>query len=461
MDNVKLVARDLWNLAGLPTDALRHLEFTGESPLLPTSFHVALAAQATIGTAALAAAEIGGLRGAHPGRVTVDKHDAERECTGYFTLNGHMPDIWAPLSGLYPCADGHVRIHANFDHHRDGALRLLGINKDPASVSKEQITAALACWDAIAFETAAADAGLVVAAARTFREWDQHPQAAAIREQPLISMTRIGSAKPIDNGRVPSAALPLSGVRVLDLTRILAGPVCGRTLAAYGADVMLVNSPNLPNIEAIAETSRGKRSVLLDLKTSDGPDLLRNLVADAHVFIQGYRPGGLAALAFGADDLAEMRPGIVVVSLSAYGNQGPWATRKGFDSLVQTATGFNHAEGEAAGVARLQALPVQILDYASGFLMTFGALAALRHQMTEGGSWHVEVSLAQTAWWLRQLGRIDWSFSSADLAFKAHALDYPSGFVAMTAMPHAAGFSRVTPAWKIPSELPGRHPPVW
>ena len=175
-------------------------------------------------------------------------------------------------------------------------------------------------------------------------------------------------------------ARPLEGLRVLDLTRILAGPVAGRTLAAFGADVMLVNSPKLPNISAIADTSRGKRSALADLHEPADRAALVAALQGAHVMLQAYRPGGLAALGFGAEQAAALRPGIVHVSLSAYGRTGPWAQRRGFDSLVQTATGINDAEGTAFGAGRPRALPMQILDMASAFLLAFGAEAALLRQ---------------------------------------------------------------------------------
>ncbi|TQF08417.1 CoA transferase, partial [Myxococcus llanfairpwllgwyngyllgogerychwyrndrobwllllantysiliogogogochensis] len=169
-------------------------------------------------------------------------------------------------------------------------------------------------------------------------------------------------APPLPLPALAGSQRPLSGVRALDLTRVLAGPVAGRALAGLGADVMLVNGPHLPNIDAIADTSRGKRSALVDLRTDGGQDTLRRLVDGAHVFSQGYRPGGLAARGFSPEALAQRRPGIVCVSLTAYGTQGPWADRRGFDSLVQTAMGFNHAEGEAAGNGTPRALPMQILD---------------------------------------------------------------------------------------------------
>jgi hypothetical protein len=240
-----------------------------------------------------------------------------------------------------------VRIHANFAHHRDGALRLLGLPPG-ADTTPEQVKQALRGWSADAFEQAAADAGLVVAAARRFEQWDAHPQATEVAAQPLVDMRRHGDAAAPAWQPLAAGQRPLQGLRVLDLTRILAGPVAGRTLAAYGADVMLVNSPQLPNIEAIADTSRGKLSTHVDLQSAAGRDTLQALVRDADVFLQGYRPGALAALGFGPDELARpTRAG--VVSLSAYGEAGPWGGRRGFDSLVQTATGFNLAEAQAFG----------------------------------------------------------------------------------------------------------------
>jgi crotonobetainyl-CoA:carnitine CoA-transferase CaiB-like acyl-CoA transferase len=250
-------------------------------------------------------------------------------------------------------------------------------------------------------------------------------------------------------------------VRALDLTRILAGPVGGRALAAYGADVMLVNSPHLPNIEAIADTSRGKLSTHIDLRTDAGREALENLLGQAHVFVQGYRPGGLAALGFGPQEAARQRPGLVYVSLSAYGAQGPWAARRGFDSLVQTATGFNHAEGEAAGQGKPRPLPMQLLDHATGYLIAMGASAALGRQQREGGSWHVQVSLAQTAHWLRGLGRIENGFGIKRPDAKPYLQNSPSGFGELMAMQHSAQLSRTPAQWTRPAVPPGTHAPVW
>ncbi|WP_342067227.1 CoA transferase [Achromobacter kerstersii] len=455
------VLQKLWRSFDLPDESLEHVLLTGANPVLPSSFAVGAAAQVSMAAAAMAAAELWHLRGGARQQVSVDMLHAAQECRSHFTINGVTPNPWDPISGLYRCGDGGwVRIHANFAHHRDGALALLGcpIGED---TTRETVELALSRWKATDFEQVAADAGMVVAAMRSFDDWDRHGQGQAIAAQPLMTIERIGEADPRPLPKYGHDARPLKDIRVLDLTRIIAGPVCGRALAAYGADVMLVNSPHLPNIDNIIDTSRGKLSVLADLDTADGRIALGNLLRSAHVFVQGYRPGGLAALGFGPEDAARIRPGIVYVSLTAYGNAGPWANRRGFDSLVQTATGFNHAEAQAAGQEAPKPLPMQILDHASGYLMAFGAQVALARQATEGGSWHVRVSLAQTAHWLRSLGRVDGGLACKMPGFDGLLETEPSGFGELVAVRHAANFSETPARWTRPSSPPGSHPTVW
>lgn len=457
--NASEVLAGIWRQAGLPNDALACAHLTGADPVLPSSFAVGTAAQSTIAAAALAACELGHLRGTARQQVGVDMRHAALDCCGWFSLDGRVPAQWEAFSGLYRCADGWVRVHANFAHHRDGALRLMKL--DPATATRADADAAMATWRAHDFEDAAAAQGLVATALRSFDAWDATPQAQAIAAQPLFTIERIGDGAPLALPPLREDQRPLTGVRVLDLTRILAGPVGGRALAAYGADVMLVNSPHLPNIESIADTSRGKLSAHADLRTEEGRAGLRRLAADAHVFVQGYRPGGVASLGFGAVELARLLPGIVCVSLTAYGTQGPWANRRGFDSLVQTAMGFNQAEGEAAGDGKPRPLPMQILDEATGYLIAFGAAAALWRQQREGGSWHVQVSLAQTGQWLRGLGRVPGGLSIARPELQPYVETGPSGFGELAALRHAAQLSRTPAAWPRPSMPPGSHAPVW
>lgn len=460
------VLHDLWLDAGLPAEALTRVDLRGREPVLPSSFAVATALQASLAAAALAAAELGHARGGVRQQISVDASQVALEASGRFTLDGRAPPVWDKLSGLYPCGGddgaGWVRIHANFAHHRDGALRLLGLTPG-GQTERADVVAALRHWRAEDVEQRAADAGLVVAALRSFAQWDRHPQAAAVAAQPLVAIDRLDdgsdAAGSVPPGNMETA--PLRGLRVLDLTRILAGPVAGRTLAAYGAEVMLVNAPHLPNIESIADTSRGKLSVHVDLRTEAGCATLRALVREADIVLQAYRPGALAALGFGPEALAALRPGLVCLSLSAYGDSGPWAGRRGFDSLVQTATGFNHAEAEAWGAGEPKALPLQALDYSAGFLLAFGASAALLRRGREGGSWQVRVSLARTAAWLRSLGRCHDFAGATWPSFDGAMETSSSGFGELQAVRHAAHFSQHRPGWSRPSMPPGSHPPVW
>lgn len=463
---------ELWDRAELPAQALADIDLSGADPVLPSSFAVATAVQSALAAAALAATRIGVIRGAARQRVAVDATHAVLDSCGWYHVDGRALPIWDKLSGLYRCGasgePGWVRIHANFAHHRDGALRLLGLPIGPQT-EREAVVEALADWRAQDFETAAAGAGLVVAAARSFDQWDAHAQGRSLADEPALALKSIECADHELRRPWPAHAAgdaPLRGLRVLDLTRILAGPVAGRTLAAYGADVMLVNSPDLPNIDNIADTSRGKLSVHVDLTTAPGRDSLRALVREAHVFLQAYRPGALARLGFGPEDLAALRPGIVCVSLSAYGRTGPWAGRRGFDSLVQTATGFNMAEAEAFGVTQPRAMPFQVLDYSAAYLLAFGALTGLMRQRERGGSWLAEVSLAGVGHWLRRLGRVAngthaAAFTGKDAPFERFAQGEDSGFGRLRALRHAAQFSGTPAHWKRPSVRPGTHPAHW
>ena len=259
---------------------------------------------------------------------------------------------------------------------------------------------------------------------------------------------------------------PLAGLKVLDLTRVIAGPVCGRTLAAHGAEVLHVSAPHLPSIGPLGvDTGRGKRCAHVDLRDAAGRDTLRGLAAGTDVFVQGYRPGGIAGHGFSPEDLARVRPGIVAVSLSAYGHIGPWSGKRGFDSLVQTATGINAAEAEAAGKSgEFKPLPCQAIDHASGFLPAFGALAAVLRRAGEGGSWHVRVSLASTGRWLRGLGRVEGGLAvadpgAADVADLMEPIQSPFGRV--DAVRHAARLSRTPAYWAGPPVPLGTHAAAW
>jgi crotonobetainyl-CoA:carnitine CoA-transferase CaiB-like acyl-CoA transferase len=450
----------LWHAAHQPEAALGAIELRGADPVLPSSFAVGTAAQATIAAAALAAGELWRLRTGRRQGVDVDMRSAAIEFRSerYLRVNARpCPEYHDPIAGLYRCGDGRwVRLHTNLPHHRDGVLVLLGCSHDRAAVER-----ALAGWSAEALEQAAAEAGLVVTMCRSFGEWDAHPQGRAIASLPLFSIDQIGEAPPEP---LPAADRPLAGIRVLDLTRIIAGPVCGRTLAAHGADVLLVTASHLPvMMPLVIDTGRGKRSTHIDLRAAGARETLAALARDADVFVQGYRPGAVASFGFGPRDLARLRPGIIYVSLCAYGHEGPWATRRGFDSLVQTASGFNLAEAEAAGASDPKPLPAQALDHATGYLMAFAAMSALARRAERGGSWHVRCSLAQTGCWIRRLGRIR-GMDFPDPGFDDvhdRLEDTQSGFGKLTAVRHAAAMTETPPCWVRPSVPLGTHPPAW
>ena len=450
----------LWASLDLPANALQRLRLTGAEPVLPSSFAVGTAAQASLAAAALAATEIGIARNGLAQDVAVDMSDAAAETTAWLRIDGRKLEVWDRIAGLYRCRDGWLRLHTNFEHHRDGVLHLLGLPPGP-DTSREQVAAAIADRPARAFEDEASAAGLVVAAMRSTPTWQTHPQHLADAAGPLITIERIGDAPPLPWPELAPAARPLTGLRVLDLTRILAGPAGTRTLAAYGADVLLVNSPHLPNIEHIADTSRGKRSAMADLQEAGDRAAFGAVLRDAHVMVQGYRPGGLAALGFGAEDVARLRPGLVHVSLSAYAEGGPWQGRRGFDSLVQTATGLNADEAAAAGVDEPKALPTQILDMATAFLIAFATEAALLRQRHEGGSWHVRLALSRTALWLRSLGRIDDGFGAPALDLPSRSESSSSGFGPLVAIRHAARFGTTPAHYDVPSMPPGSAPLAW
>lgn len=458
MQDVGDILAEIWTAAGGAPQALATVRLTGSEPQLPSSFRVGAAAQASIAASGLAAAEIWRARSGEAQQVTVDMRHAVVECRSERHLrvdDKPPPPAWDKIAGVYRTRDQRfVRLHTNFPHHRDAVCKVLDCNAE-----RDDVQAALMQWDGEAFETAAYAVGGVVALMRSHDEWSATPHAKALATLPLISVEKIGEAAPKP---WPAGTRPLAGIRVLDLSRVIAGPVAGRTLAAHGADVLLISSPDLPAIPWLTiDTGRGKLSAYTNLTTEEGRRTMRGLVAEADIFSQGYRPQAIARLGFSPEEAARINPGIVYVTLSAYGHAGPWAERRGFDSLVQTTTGFNHAEGQAAGVDGPKELPAQMLDHATGYFMAFGAMMAKARQAREGGSWHVRVSLAQTGRWLWNLGRLADGLATADLkadAVMPHIEALASGFGTLSAVSHAAVLSKTPARWSRPAMPLGSHP---
>lgn len=459
--------RTLLPIAGWPEARASTVEITGGTdPILPTPFRIGETSTAALAALGLAAADLWALRTGRRQEVAVDSRQATASLRSgrYMRLEGAPVSTERnPVMGVYPAKNGRWSyLHCNFPNHRAAALRVLGVPEEREAVRK-----AVAQWDALELEEAIIAANGAGGMVRTMAEWAQHPQAAAIASLPLLEIIKIGDSPP---EKLRDGDRPLSGIRVLDLTRVLAGPTCARTLAEHGADVLKITAPHLPHLGYQEyDTGHGKLSAHLDLRQPRDVDILRGLVREADVFSQGYRPGTLSNRGFSPAALAQLRPGIVYVSLSAFSHVGPWAARRGFDTVVQTVSGITSRQGELFPGAEPgpQFYPVSAIDYLTGYLMGFGAMVALARRTREGGSWLVRCSLAQTGRWLVERGEVPESalkdvpteFTPEELARWSMTSDTPAGRL------HHLGpvvrLSETPPYWARPSVPLGYHEPVW
>ncbi|AZE90949.1 CoA transferase [Pseudomonas orientalis] len=380
---------------------LPHTPLTLNEPgALPSAFAVTDLAAASIGVAGQAVAElIQQLSGRLPG-VSVDRRLASLWFSSSIRpLGWQVPPLWDPIAGDYASADGWIRLHTNAPHHRAAAERVLGKVTERAQMARN-----VAKWSAAELEQAVVDAGGCAAHMRTWQAWQNHPQGLAVNAEPLIQRQAFANA-----GEKPwlgSAARPLAGLKVLDLTRVLAGPVASRFLAGLGANVLRIDSPTWDEPGVVPEMTLGKRCARLDLKSAEGRQVFETLLADADILFHGYRADALEQLGYAGDALQRIAPGLIDVSLNAYGWSGPWRNRRGFDSLVQMSSGIAEA-----GMAWKQAdtpspLPVQALDHATGYLMAASAIRALSERFKSGRGGSARLSLARTAKLLVDAGQV-------------------------------------------------------
>ena len=454
-------------LAGWNDDRAADVEIYGPAdPILPTPFHIGETAAASLAAVGLAVSDLWELQtGRRQGvRVNTRRATASLRSSKYMTMDGKPAGAERhPLMGVYPAKDGRWSyLHCNFPNHRDAALSVLGVEEDENAVRE-----AVAGWDALELEEAVIAAGGAGGMVRSMDEWARHPQSDAVASLPLLEIDKIGDATPQP---LPGGDRPLAGVRALDLTRVLAGPTCARTLAEHGADVLRITGPHLPSIPAQEyDTGHGKLSAQLDLRKESDLDTMRDLVRHADVFSQGYRPGTLAKRGLSPEDLADLRPGIIYISLSAFGRIGPWSSRRGFDTVVQTVSGITARQGELFPGARPgpQFYPVSAIDYLTGYLMALGALLALKRRATEGGSWLVRLSLAQTGRWLLQRGQTPESklravpedFAPEEIKSWSTATDVVGGRLGHLAP--VLELSETQPYWERPAVPLGHHQPIW
>ncbi|HTK15035.1 MAG TPA: CoA transferase [Acidimicrobiia bacterium] len=412
----------IWSAAGGDRSATARVEFHGDAEL-PSAFSVTDLASASIGAAALAASELARNVNETPDSapIRVDRRLASAWfLTTIDPIGWQLPPVWDAVAGDYESSDGWIRLHTNAPHHRAAALRVLGCAPD-----REAVARAVAKWDATELESAVVDAGGCAAEMRTIAAWEEHPHGREVASEPLIHTERFDERDPDgEAGTIErNPTRPLRGVRVLDLTRVLAGPVATRFLAGLGAEVLRIDPPGWDEPAIVPEVTLGKRCARLDATTSDGRRRIAELLYGADVIVHGYRPDALAGLAFDSDARRELRPGLVDVSLDAYGWTGPWRMRRGFDSLVQMSCGIAAAGMEAKRAGQPFPLPVQALDHATGYLMATAALRGLQTRRTDSTGTTARVSLARTARLLAALERRAFDGTSATVG----ADDYEPG----------------------------------
>ncbi len=399
---------DVMAVRGQDLPPAGEVEITGDDPVFASPFRLGETCAAVLAGVGVAVSDLWELKTGRRQRVGIDVRHAAAALRSTTYLQRPGPDgVFAAvrnepheamirMTQPWPTRDGRWFLpHFGLPNLRARVRGVLGCDDTPEAVAR-----AVSSWDALDLEAAIDEARACGGMVRSNAEWLAHPHGQVLQAKPIVEIIKIADSDPEP---LPDGARPLDGIRALDLTRILAGPVAARTLAENGAEVLMVTAEGLPQIaEHVMDTSHGKRSCFLDLKTAEGADRLRALARDADVFSQGYRPGMLAGLGFGPEELAELRPGIVYLSISCFGADGPLSHRAGWEQVAQTVTGICHD----SGLDRPALAPAAACDYTTGYLGAYGVLLALARCAREGGSYHVRVSLCRSGMFIQRHGRI-------------------------------------------------------
>jgi crotonobetainyl-CoA:carnitine CoA-transferase CaiB-like acyl-CoA transferase len=437
-------------LAGLGDAAPVSVEVTGAGTL-PSAFRVSDLAVSSIAAAGVELARLTSPDA--PPAVTVDRGLAAHWFHLSIRPDGWtVPPIWDAVAGDYRTSDGWIRLHTNAPHHRAAALTVLDVPAERAAVES-----AVAHWSGDVLEAAVVEAGGAAAAMRSIAQWALHPQGARVSAEPLLAVepTSAAPAEPMS----PPADRPLTGVRVLDLTRVLAGPVATRLLAGWGATVLRIDPPDWDEPAVIPEMLLGKRTARLDLRSADGRDRFTTLLGKADVVVSGYRSDALERLGLGDAARAALRPGLVDVALDAYGWTGPWRARRGFDSLVQMSAGIAHAGMIASDAERPTPLPVQALDHATGYLMAAAALRGLAVRRASGRGSRWRLSLARTAQLLIDAGSQAPGHPPGEAAVSDAVEQTSWGPARRVRPPLSVGGAAL--CWELPARALGSDAPSW
>lgn len=463
---------ELMALRGTAPPTAGEVTITGADPFFRTPFRIGEVVSSALAATGVAANDIWALRG-HPRQkvaIRLEEAAATLRTVDYTRARGedgvyrHVPipltmahmlkvtQPWRARNGRW------FLPHLNLPDLSARVLRVLGCESTPEAVS-----AAVAQWDPAELEEAIAAAHACGGAIRTEEEWSAHPQGTYLAGRPVVELERTGPGEP---EAFHPGDRPLSGIRVLDLTRILAGPVGSRGLAEHGADVLMVTTRDLPQTpEHVRDTSHGKRSCFLDLKTTEGSARFAELVREADVVVNGYRPGALAKLGFGMDTLQRLRPGIIQVSVSCYGSAGPFADRAGWEQVAQAVTGICETQGAAVGAGQPKLVFAPVCDYTTGYLATYGALLALARRAREGGSWQVHVSLCQSAMLLQRQGLLK-KFTAAPEVLTEEQLaplhvQEEGVYGDLRTLGPVLRMSETPPRWDKPTPPLGGGVPIW
>jgi len=460
----------LMAIRGLSLPEKDEISITGSDPVLNTHFRLAATASAAIAGIGVAVNDLWELKTGRRQSIAIDAAAATAalKSKNYFqakNTNGVFENVTdisheanRGLTGIFQTKDGRWLLpHFGLDHLRRRMLDLLQADANPNSIAK-----AVAKWDALDLENAIDEARVCGGMIRTNDEWLQEPHGKILAAKPVVEIIKIGDSEPEP---MPAGDRPLSGIRALDLTRILAGPITGRTLAEHGADVLMVSAPHLPQVWSyVADTSHGKRSCYLDLRDESEKQTLLDLVKTADVFSQGYRPDKINQMGLGPEELADIRPGLVYVSINCYGADGPFSHRAGWEQIAQIMTGIAAEGVQSSSGYKPKTLPAAANDYITGYLGAYGTLLALARRAREGGSYHVRVSLCQTGMMIYDQGKVSALPENLNLEIsdvESLCIESDSHLGRIKHLAPVLSLSETRPSWALPTPKMGSNDPRW
>ncbi len=452
------------------SDPAESISYSGDEPVIASRFALGSTTAAIHAAIGVAVNDLWELKGGDRQDLSIDVRDATASLLSFlfFSIKDEQANAadaaafakqrqMQMISTPHPTKDGRYFLpHVGLPHLAQRIFKVLKCDE-----SLESVVAAVAKWDALDLENAIAEVNGCGAMVRSESEWLAHPQGKLLAGLPVIQIDKIADGPQVPMPGLTREVRPLSGIKVLDLTRILAGPTCARTLAEHGANVLMVTAEQLPQSDRfVKDTSHGKRSCFLDFSEADQRAQMVRLIKESDVFSQGYRPGVMERFGFSPEALAEINPGIIYTSMNCYGFDGPFATRAGWEQLAQTVTGIADEQGDR----KPQLLPAAACDYSTGYLAAYGTLLAMRMRAEQGGSYHVRASLCQSAMFLQDQPRVDVpadlpALTAGQIQYRMQTAHSPYGEASF--LGPVLDMSKTRPRWELPSPELGMHEPTF